>query len=499
MNINTQDSPSSVTDPINKGTWQPPSPLIKDLPPEIPYPLDALPSIIQRIVSAYQTYGQQPLPLIASAALANISLACQSLANVARDRFLTSPVSLYFLTIAHSGERKSAADNLFSNPIRQWERTVRKNREPQMLSALTQHKAWQMERDGLLVQIKRSIYSGEDADYYKQLLEDLVLDEPEIPIQPSLYFEDTTQEALAMHLAHGWPTAALWSDEAGIILGSQSMQSNATRFVALLNRLWDGKTFTTHRKSSQNFVIEDRRLTLSLMMQPLLLNQMVSQASGIHRQSGFLARCFLTYPQSAMGNRFYQEPPQHLDGLNAYEERIVECLNSSQKLCQRGCIKLPILSLSPKAKQTWIQFYNGIESGLKPQGQWIEIKDFASKSAENATRLAALFHIFGGKEGDINMEDMEQAISITAWHLQEAQRVLAPLISEPHLDDARLLINWIIERGLKTTTSRELLQYSPLRDRLQRDNAVHTLLQYNQIRISKEGKKTVLEVNPRLF
>lgn len=152
------------------------------------HPLDALPDIVQKVVHAYQSYGQQPLPLIACGALANLSLACQTLANVARDNYLGPPVSLYFLAVASSGERKSAADNVFSKAIRQWEMTIRKQREPERLAALTQHKAWQMERDGLFNQIKRAAFSGEDTDYYKDLLEDLIHQEPDIPIQPTLYF-----------------------------------------------------------------------------------------------------------------------------------------------------------------------------------------------------------------------------------------------------------------------------------------------------------------------
>ena len=140
-------------------SWSPPVPLTHGLNNETPYPFNALPNTLQQVVNAYQCYGQQPLSLVACGALANLSLACQTLANVARDSYLVSPVSLYFLVIASSGERKSAADNVFSKAIRQWEAAVRKKREPERLSALTQHKAWQMERDGLLTQIKRTVYS----------------------------------------------------------------------------------------------------------------------------------------------------------------------------------------------------------------------------------------------------------------------------------------------------------------------------------------------------
>ncbi len=107
-----------------------------------------------------------------------------------------------------------------------------------------------MEKEGLLTQIKRSMITGDNTEYLKLLLSNLMRQEPEIPLQPRLYFEDATQEALAFNLSDGWPSASLWSDEAGIVLGSHSMQGNPLRFIALLNRLWDGKSFTAHRKTS---------------------------------------------------------------------------------------------------------------------------------------------------------------------------------------------------------------------------------------------------------
>jgi len=337
--------------------WNNPVPLAPTVTPEIAYPVDALPSTLRQAVSTYQAYGQQPIPLIACSALANLSLACQSLANVARDRYLTSPVALYFLVVASSGERKSAVDNVFSRMVREWESNIRQGRAKDVQTGITLHHAWQMERDGLLSQIKRCASAGENSDYLKDLLTELVEQEPEIPLLPTLYFEDATQEALAVHLANGWPSASLWSDEAGLVLGSHSMQNNPTRFVALLNRLWDGKSFSAHRKTSQSFIIQDRRLTLNLMMQPLLLQRMGAHGEAINRQSGFMARCLLAYPKSSMGTRFYQEPPPNFDFMKGYEARLNDCLNQSKHLNQSGCIQIPTLRMSPEAKKQWVQFW----------------------------------------------------------------------------------------------------------------------------------------------
>jgi hypothetical protein len=501
MNVSDKsDKPALCPElPTKTSNWDYPKPFAPLLAPETPYPINALPALLQKAVSTYQQYGQQPLAMVACGALANLSLACQSMANVARDRYLVSPVSLYFMLVAASGERKTACDGAFSKPCRQWEAKIREQREPKIQTALILHQAWQMERDGLLNQIKRSMNTGIDSDFYKDLLERLVHLEPEIPLHPTLYFEDATQEALAIHLANGWPSASLWSDEAGIVLGSHSMQSNPTRFVALLNRLWDGKSLSAHRKTTQSFVIKNRRLTLNLMMQPLLLQQMSAQTTGINRQSGFLARCLMAYPTSSMGKRFYQEPPDSLECLDNYGQRITECLKQSERLTHAGCIQLPTLCMDTAAKQVWTQFFNGIESGLSSQGQWSGIKDFASKAAENVARLAALFHLFEGKTQDIGAENMEQAIAIINWHLQETRRLLAPATSTGVSTDATKLTQWLISKGYEQISLRDIQRLSPLRDKQSRDEAIDLLVEHQMVKLTKIDGKSVLEINPHLL
>lgn len=494
----SEQSTTATEGQIQSNGWSYPKPLSPVLATEIPYPVDALPEILQKAVSTYQQYGQQPVALVSCSALANVSLACQAMANVSRDQYLTSPVSLYFLLVAASGERKTACDSAFSKATRQWEARVREQRAPKIQAAIALHQAWQMERDGLLTQIKRSMSTGLDSDFYKDMLERIILLEPEIPLYPTLYFEDATHEGLAVHLANGWPSASLWSDEAGIILASHSMQNNATRFVAFLNRLWDGKSLSAHRKTSQNFTIKNRRLTMNLMMQPILLQQMGAQATGIHRQSGFLARSLMAYPASSMGKRFYQEPPASLNFLNHYEQRLNDCLRQSEYLTHAGCAHLPTLVMGSLAKKLWIQFFNSIEAGLSAQGQWSEIRDFASKAAENVARLAALFHLFEGKAGDITVENMEQAIEIITWHLQETRRLLTPVSISGATADATKLIQWLTGKGYERISLRDIQRLSPLREKQSRDDAIALLIEHQMARLSKHDGVSVLEINPYL-
>lgn len=289
--------------------WPSPIPLEPSYESALPYPIHCLPTIVRDAVMSYQTYGKQPLSLIACSALANVSLACQTQANVARDKVLVSPVSLYFISVAPSGSRKSSIDSAFSQAIREWEKRVRADREPDVRDARALHQAWSNEKEVILTQIRRVALTGGDTSYLKTQFTSIMENEPVIPIMPSLFFEDSTPEAIASRLALGWPSASIWSDEGGIVLSGYGMQNNATKFVALLNRMWDGKEFVSHRKTSKSFTITNRRLTVSLMLQPLLMKQMIAKDQGIVRQSGFMARGLITYPENSMGTRFYAVLP----------------------------------------------------------------------------------------------------------------------------------------------------------------------------------------------
>lgn len=477
-------------------TFPRPIPFIESAETYSPYPVDALPTLIQDAVVLYQQYGQQPLPLIACSALSSVSLACQGLANVARDSLLISPVSLYFMVVAASGERKSAADHALGGAIRQWEKETREKLMASLQLGKLLHQAWLAEKEGLLNQIRRAAFEGQDTEELKVIFTELLENEPRVPLLPHLFFEDTTQEALVMQLAKGWPSASLWSDEGGLVVSSPGMQQNATRFVAMLNRLWDGKPFTAHRKTTGAFHLTNRRFTLSLMLQPAILQQMLTKQDGISRQSGFLARCLLTYPTSAMGERYYQEPPQHLHALTDFQTRLKDCLDNTPLFDNTGCHHLPVLHFSPKAKQEWIQFFNGLERGLKTPEEWGSIPDVVSKAGENAARLAALFHLFEGKTGDIQAETIEQAISIMHWHLLEAKRLLGTIKPQQEHEDAYRLLRWINEKGLDSTTPRHLDQYCPVRDKIRRKAAIDKLIVNGYLKQEKINNRTLLLVNP---
>src|SRR5690348_13651206 len=93
-----------------------PVPLVRPVPPPQPYPLDSLGSIIGPAARAVMEYVQVPDALAAHAVLGFAALAAQAHANVQTLGGLR-PISLYMMTVAESGERKSAADRLAGSAV----------------------------------------------------------------------------------------------------------------------------------------------------------------------------------------------------------------------------------------------------------------------------------------------------------------------------------------------------------------------------------------------
>jgi len=68
------------------------------------------------------------------------------------------------------------------------------------------------------------------------------------------------------------------------------------------------------------------------------------------------------------------------------------------------------LSLDVDTKAAWILFHDAIESELCSGGELYDVRDVASKTADNAVRIAALFQVFEHKNSSvIELEAFEGA------------------------------------------------------------------------------------------
>ena len=470
------------------------------------YPLDALPDKIREAVISHQHYCQQPIPLVACSALTQVSIACQPHADVRRDSILVCPLSLYLLTVAESGERKTAADKAFSKAIRDYEKSQLIDFEKEVKAYERLYKTWKAILDGIETGIKKEAArdkSTKELATLKERHEEHMRKEPSLPLSPRIIYEDVNQETLAVSLSKARPFAALISDEGGIVVGGNGMSTEkCLGYFAFLNRLWDGfAAFIRDRLTVESCQLRGRRFTVSLMLQEAVLRKLVAVDHGASRSTGFLARFLLACPNSTMGSRLYREPPQQADrAMNAFNERIAEILALPLPYSgdDDGSLQSPELHLSIDAKNLWVKYFNSVEERISRHAEFASIPDFASKSAENAVRLAGCFHIFcHGISGKIEAETMRRAIAVANWHLQETLLLFETIDTPQEIQDALLLWDWLKLKQPQNITLTYLRNYAPnrLRSGERHKKAVEVLLEHNYL-LKDEKREHHLRINP---
>jgi putative DNA primase/helicase len=491
-------------DEVCDGEWAEPVPLVENIAAD-PYPLDALPLAMREAVEEVQGFAQAPVAMVATSALSALSMAAQAQHDVRRAEKLTGPIGLFTLVLADSGERKTTCDEFFMPAIRQWQRAQEEAMRPQAERYEAARDAWGAERDGLIAKIKDLSKHGKPTDGLKRELANLQSTKPEPPRVPRLIYSDITPEELGYQLAKRWPSAAITASEGGTVLGGHSMTGDsAMRNMARLNDLWSGQEISSDRRTSESWATRGARLTVGLQVQESTLRAFFDKSAGLARGSGFLARFLVAWPQSTQGTRLFKDAPAHWPKLAAYHQRIERILSVPAPIDEDGALVPSLIPLSAEAKTIWVGYHDEVEARLAVGGDYADVRDVASKSADNAARLAALFHIFEhGGGGAIGLSSMESGCMVAAWHLQESRRFLGEIAVSPDMANAMRVIRWLLEFGSAKAegmvTTRDLQRLGPVRNKDCLDAALRELQDHHQVRLRADGRRKLVEVNPALW
>jgi putative DNA primase/helicase len=161
-----------------------------------------------------------------------------------------------------------------------------------------------------------------------------------------------------------------------------------------------------------------------------------------------------------------------------------------------------VLPLTPEAKAAWVEYHNAIESELSSGGELFDVRDVASKSADNAARLAALFQMFDGTGGAIGLAAFESASLIAAWHLHESRRFFGELAQPAELVDVVRLDEWLIRHCQQSQTNlvstRDAQRLGPIRDKEKLTIALRELHELDRVKVLQEARRKIIMVNPAL-
>lgn len=486
--------------------WAEPEPLVPEIKGTA-YPIHALPKIVAEAVIEVQQFVQAPMAMVACSAMATVSVACQARNDVERARGLTGPTGLYFLTVAESGERKSTLDGHFSKPIHEYEKKQAADAEAELKDYAADLAHWAATKKGLEQAATRKAESSDkmqtDAKDLRQRLRDHEQQKPALPVIPRLIYRDATPEALLHGIAKEWPSVALMSSEGGIVFGGHGMSKDSlTRNLATINELWDGKPIRTDRRAVDASHNAEGRMTVAIQVQPVIFGAFVHSSDQQARGSGFLARFLVACPESTQGKRLFMEAPEHWPMLEHYRARITELLSLPQQVDQ-GRVNPNLLHLSHEAKQVWIAFHDEIEVQLAEDGELHNVRDVASKIADNAARIAALFHVISGETGNIEANVMANACRVARWHLNESRRLLNTP-TNPTVGSAQVLDRWLVEKFKQKAVTKmsftDILKHGPsrLRNKALLEGALAALSELNRAKLV-DGVPRTVHINPALI
>lgn len=420
-----------------------PQPLVREIPRGDPYPVHAL-GPLQAAVEAVHAKTQAPIAIAAQSALSVASLAVQGHADVQSLAGFV-PTSLYCLTVAQSGERKSACDKLLMAGLREIEKGRMTSFREQVAAWEIDQKLWTTKRDRLIKEAagtKKEKVAAAEADLAN------LGPCPAHPQSPKMTTSEPTLEGLVKLFMTGQPSLGLFSDEGGGFLGGHAMNSdNRLKTVAGLSSLWGGDALDRVRAGDGATTLYGRRLATHLMVQPVAARPLLSDpiASG----QGFLARFLITEPPSAIGTRLGTNDSGVADAaIVATSDRLSDVLahplpgkeGNTQELEPRALV------LSSEAHALLDGYYRATELAQAPGGELEQVKSFASKSPEQAARMSGVLTLWGDLGATIvTGEVMRDAIDLAQYYLSEAKRLLEAATVSQEIELAETLRRWLLE------------------------------------------------------
>lgn len=487
------DSDTTILD-LQAEIWGEPEPLANNPKKPTPYPIDAFTGLLKHVVEVVAHYTQAPTAIAGQSALG-------ALAHMGQ-RFIDAPMghghmptSLILITEGESGSGKSQAMGLTHFKIREYEKQL-------YADYLIELSSWENDRV--------SLKGKELADF---------LESNPKPQNPKTMFKEATIEPILDKFIDGSISNASWTtDEAAQFFNGHTMKGDtAGNALSSLTTLYSDGEVSRLRSQKSAYATPHTdaynvRMTLLLQGQRVILEPAL--ADPVMNGQGFLARALIACPEDLRGQRVWNDEQRNNDSPydNPY---LIEYWARCQSLLDPLPANLPNDSTGApqrikmqwadkQTRQVFSDFKQEIED-RQAKGQPLEyLKAYASRMAENASRIASLMAFFDGRK-TVTTDDITRAFMLVEYSTAERLRYLDATPTGEQ-NDSEKLSSWLVDqaRGKNPPMLNRAAAYNGAPKPMRKNNKVlqnelDNLESMGHIRQTKNGEKHIIEINPKLY
>ena len=478
---------------LNGIEWGEPEPLEDTNPTPTRYPIEAWQGVLRQAVEAIAYHAQVPLAMAGQCILGALSTIGQRYIN-APIGHTHKPASLFLITEGGSGSGKTFASELSHYSINKWDERIYKT----YIELLNE---WKSEVDSL---------KGKERKEYLQ--------SNAKPSNDSMLIQEGTIEAILDQFILDDKANLSWTtDDAGQFFNGHTMKGDtAGNAIASLAKLWDGSPVSrvrSQRGANPQFKTNayDVRLTLDLQGQRIILEPALTDPMLV--QQGFLARALLACPDSLQGQRVWNTP-ERLDNnphddprLQAYWTRsdiLLDPLPTEIQTDDKGKeMRLNMPFENRQARQALADFQQRVENRQAKGNAYEFLKAFASRMAQNASRIASLMAFFDCQKS-VSVDYLERAFMLVEYSIAERLRYLDAKPTEK--TDSQKLIDWIVKQckvkgvtQLSYADTQSKVNPKHLRAKANFELCINVLSDKKYIQVITLDNTRYIEVNPSLL
>ena len=486
------DDDTTILD-LQAEIWGEPEPLANDPSAPTPYPIDAFTGLLKQAIEAVTYYAQVPTAMAGQCFLG-------ALAHMGQ-RFIDAPfghshmpASLILITEGESGSGKTQAMGLTHFKIKEYERQ-------QYATYLDNVSTWESDKASL---------KGKELSTF--------LDTNPKPYNPKTMFDDATIEPILDRFVAGeMSNASLSTDEAGQYFNGHTMTGDtAGSALSAITKLYSDGEVSRLRSQKSAYATPQTdahnvRMTMLLQGQRIILEKALTDP--LMNGQGFLARALIACPEDLRGQRTWDDEQRRDD--SPYDNPcLIEYWSRCQSLLDPLPASLPNDSVGTP-QRIKMQWGNGAEQAFYKHMQAIEnrqakgktleyLKAYASRMAENASRIASLMAFFEGRNV-VTIDDITRAFMLVEYSTAERLRYLDATPTGEQ-NDSEKLSSWLVDkaRGKNPPMLNRTDAYNGAPKPMRKNNKVlqnelDNLESMGHIRQTKEGQKKIIEVNPKLY